>query len=301
MCAQFVGDGLRALHRRFLAAGQQADGHRQHVEPALPEPSLDGGGVGAGAELDDQLASHASINTALNDVEFLQWALPRAGLRWAGFRKPRRQVLRRLRARVEELGLDGLDAYRSYLEANPDEWSHFVSLTPVTISRFYRDRAVFEALETVVLPELRPRRAWSAGCASGEEPYTLALIAPELEILATDVHEPVLRRARAAAYPESSFAELPERLRARMRDGGYRDRVEFRRHDLRDAPPDGPFDLILCRNSAFTYFADSVQARVLAQLLGVLRPGGALVVCLHEQLPLEPWPGARAVYRHVEG
>ena len=152
-------------------------------------------------------------------MEFLQWALPQVGLRWAGFRKPRRQVIRRLHARVQELGLNGLDAYESYLAANPDEWSQFAALTPVTISRFYRDRAVFGALEDVVLPELRPRRAWSAGCASGEEAYTLALIAPELEILATDVHEPVLRRADAAVYPESSFAELPERLRARMSDG----------------------------------------------------------------------------------
>ena len=296
MRGQLVGDGLRVPDRRLLAAREQADGHRQHLEPALPEPSLYGGGVRAGAELDDQLASHASINTALNDDEFLQWALPRAGLRWAGFRKPRRQVLRRLRERVEELGLDGLDAYGSYLEANPDEWSHFVSLTPVTISRFYRDRAVFAALEAVVLPALRPRRAWSAGCASGEEAYTLALIAPELEILATDIHEPVLCRARAAVYPESSFAELPDRLRARMRDGTYRERVEIRRHDLREEPPDGPFDLILCRNSAFTYFADDVQAQVLERLLAVLRPGGALVAGLHEHLPLEPWPGARAVY-----
>ena len=182
------------------------------------------------------------------------------------------------------------------LAANPDEWSQFAALTPVTISRFYRDRAVFRALEDVVLPALRPRRAWSAGCASGEEAYTLALIAPELEILATDVHEPVLRRAHAAEYPESSFVELPERLRARMCGGQYRSRVEIRRHDLRDEPPPGPFDLILCRNSAFTYFADDVQATVLDRLLTVLRPGGALVVGLHETLPLEPWPGARAVY-----
>ncbi len=82
-----------------------------------------------------------------------------------------------------------------------------------------------------------------------------------------------------------------------MRDGAYRSRVEIRRHDLRDTPPEGPFDLILCRNSAFTYFAGDAQAQVLERLLGVLRPGGALVVGLHEHLPLEPWPGARAVYR----
>ena len=301
MRAEFGGDGQRLPHRFLLATREQPDRQGQDVQPVLPEPFLDGVGIGAGPELDDQLAVHGSINTALNDIEFMQWALPQVGLRWAGFRKVRRQVLRRVHARVKELGLDGLDAYESYLAANPDEWTQFAALTPVTISRFYRDRAVFSALEDVVLPALRPRRAWSAGCASGEEAYTLALIAPELEILATDIHEPVLRRARAAVYPDSSFAELPARLRARMHDGTYRTRVEIRRHDLRDTPPDGPFDLILCRNSAFTYFADDVQAEVLERLLGVLRPGGALVVGLHERLPLEPWPGARAVYRRGEG
>ena len=240
----------------------------------------------------------------MTDVEFLQWALPRVGLRWAGFRKVRRQVLRRVRRRLGSLGLSDLDAYREYLEAHPAEWAEFEALTPVTISRFYRDRAVFEALERVVLPALGwPVRAWSAACASGEEAYTLALLGAD--VLATDVDPTMLRRAREAVYEPSSLRELPAPLRERgftdelaVRPE-YRERVTVRRHDLRSPAPDGPFDLVLCRNAAFTYFAADVQEAVLARLVGALRPGGALVVGLHEQVPLEPWPGARAVYRRT--
>src|SRR5438477_9810042 len=113
-------------------------------------------------------------------VEFLQWALPRLRMRWDGFRKVRRQVCRRIERRSRELGLTDLAAYRDYLERRPDEWARLDALCRVTISRFYRDRETFAALEQEVLPALARGGAeievWSAGCASGEEPYTLALL-----------------------------------------------------------------------------------------------------------------------------
>jgi len=87
-------------------------------------------------------------------VEFLQWALPRLRMRWAGFRKVRRQVCRRVERRIRELDLHDVDAYRAYLELTPDEWLQLDALCHVTISRFYRDRGVFELLERSVLPEL---------------------------------------------------------------------------------------------------------------------------------------------------
>jgi chemotaxis protein methyltransferase CheR len=262
-------------------------------------------------------------------VAFLQWALPRLGLRWAGFRKVRRQVCRRVARRIAALGLPDHAAYREHLAAHPDEWAVLRALTPVTISRFARDRAVFGALADEVLPALAAGaraagrdgvRAWSAGCASGEEAYTLALLwddralGPALEVLATDVHPPVLARARAARYQASSLRELPPALRARgfeAAPGGalvvrpeHRRAVTIARHDLRDPPPDGPFDLVLCRNVAFTYFAADAQRGVLGHLAAALRPGGALVLGLHETLPapapgFAPWPGARGVHRYV--
>jgi chemotaxis protein methyltransferase CheR len=205
-------------------------------------------------------------------VVFLQWALPRLGLRWQGFRKVRRQVCRRVSRRIAELGLAEADAYRAYLEGSEEEWDVLAGLCRVTISRFWRDRAVFEGLRDEVLPELGPAlSAWSAGCASGEEPYSLVLAAAEarvrIHVIATDVDPVLLERARRACYQESSLRDLPAHLRTRAFEDGclrreYREPVEFLRHDVRDGAPGGPFDLALCRNLVFTYFGDELQREV---------------------------------------
>jgi chemotaxis protein methyltransferase CheR len=237
-------------------------------------------------------------------VAFLQWALPGLGRRWAGYRKVRRQVCRRVRRRAAELGLDSLAAYRDHLERHADEWRVLDGLTNVTISRFNRDRGVFEFLAGVVG---HGARVWSAGCASGEEPYTLALLRDDLEILATDVDPAVLRRAEAARYPPSALRELPAALRERAFTDGVldpcvRSRVTFKRHDIRGEPPAGPFELVLCRNVAFTYFDDAVQRATLRRIASVMTPGGALVIGAHEALPdgqeeFAPWAPQHGVFR----
>ena len=249
-------------------------------------------------------------------VDFLQWALPRLGLRWQGFRRVRRQVCRRVSRRIADLGLGEAGAYRLFLERNAQEWDALAGLCRITISRFWRDRAVFEALRDVVLPELGPSlSAWSAGCASGEEPYSLVLAAAEarveIHVLATDADPVLLGRARRACYPESSLRDLPTSLRARAFDDGclrpgYREPVDFLLHDVRDGAPGGPFDLTLCRNLVFTYYAEEVQREIGRHLARSLRAEGALVVGVHEALPdrldgLAPWPGARGIYRCRRG
>jgi chemotaxis protein methyltransferase CheR len=247
-------------------------------------------------------------------VALLQWALPRLGLRWQGFRKVRRQVCRRISRRIAELGLREADAYRAHLEATEGEWEVLAGLCRVTISRFWRDRAVFEALRDDVLPELGPKvRAWSAGCASGEEPYSLVLAAAEadveISVLATDVDPALLDRARKACYPASSLRDLPPDLRARAFEDGclqaeHRESVELVRHDVREAAPDGPFDLALCRNLVFTYFSEALQRECAGHLVRSLRHGGVLVVGAREALPegldvMDPWPSVRGVYRSL--
>jgi chemotaxis protein methyltransferase CheR len=275
----------------------------------------------------DPVTSNVATSHRRDDaacVAFLQWALPRLGLRWPGYRKVRRQVCRRLRARLDELGLAGFDAYRARLDADPAEWQVLRALTPITISRFARDRAVFDALGRDVVPALeraaraagRERlRAWSAGCASGEEAHTLALLWPAMDVLATDVHAPAVERARRGRYPASSLRELTaaERERGFVIDDGENAvrpeiaaRVRVARHDLRDArPPTAPFDLVLCRNAAFTYLDGDAQRAVLARLADALVPGGALVVGLHETPPetarFAPWPDVRATHRRLGG
>ena len=116
-------------------------------------------------------------------VRFLQWALPQLHMRWPGFRKVRKQVCKRLGRRLKELGLVDTDAYRQYLVQQPEEWLILDRLCRVVVTRFYRDKRVFETLVEEVLPELattalaagdKTLRCWSIGSASGEEPYTLA-------------------------------------------------------------------------------------------------------------------------------
>lgn len=246
-------------------------------------------------------------------VPFLQWALPRLGLFWPGFRKVRRQVRKRLRSRLVELGLANLQAYRDYLERHPEEWPALDACCRISISRFYRDWSVFDRLRDQILPELAQaaRRAgqqelhcWSAGCASGEEPSTLALIwrfclsakYPDLafQVTATDVDEHLLGRAARGRYGRSSLEELPPAwLDAAFDRCGeefclkpeYRDPVRFLRQDIRHEFPPGTFHCVLCRNLVFTYFDASLQAEILKRLLQQLRPGGFLVLGRHETLP----------------
>ena len=263
-------------------------------------------------------------------VSFLQWALPQLHMRWPGYRKVRRQVCKRVDRRIQELGLEGVEAYRSWLGDNDDEWRHLDACCRITISRFYRDRAVFDALADQVLPALadaaRRRgdtvlRVWSTGCGSGEEPYTLAVIwqselqhrFPEMgvEIVATDADPNVLQRARAGRYAFGSLKELPERLRERAfrRDGDayalkpeYRRGVRFLEQDIREGQPDGRFDLVLCRNLVFTYFDEDRQRDVLRRITGTMHDGAALVLGAHEHLPddtsgLCVWFEKHAIYR----
>jgi chemotaxis protein methyltransferase CheR len=120
----------------------------------------------------------------------LEWALPELGLRPEGFRKVRQQVCKRVARRMRLIDAPDLGAYRRRLEADPGERAVFDSFCRITISRFARDWPVFSWLEHAGLPGLARRAiaehrqrlaCWSAGCASGEEPYTLAIIW-ELEI-----------------------------------------------------------------------------------------------------------------------
>lgn len=258
---------------------------------------------------------------------FLQWALPRLERSWSGYRRVRRLVCKRLAQRLQALGVADLDAYRRHLAARPEEWRALDALCAIPVSRFYRDRGVYDALERRVLPVLvetaapRPAiAAWSAGCASGEEPYTLALIwairlqprfpAAGLRIVATDSDAKVLARARAGRYASSSLKELPGDLRMlgfEEQDGTWRIRdrfraVDFVQQDLREVMPDGPFDLILCRNVVLTYYSPPLRDVLMAGIVGRLRPGGALVVGAHESVPpamqeLLAWPGTRTIYR----
>jgi chemotaxis protein methyltransferase CheR len=224
--------------------------------------------------------------------------------------------------------LDDFAAYRARLEADPTEWRVFDEFCHITISRFFRDRGIFEVLRTRVLPDIAARakregrdaHVWSAGCASGEEPYTLKILwdvevasaypSILLSIIASDVDKAMLARAREGCFASTSLHELPPPLieQAFDRMGSrycvkpkHRKGVEFVDQDLRLELPPRVFDLILCRYVAFTYFAVPLQSKVLVRMLERLRPGGYFVIGTHEQLPgdvpeLVPLIGAPQIF-----
>ena len=264
---------------------------------------------------------------------FLQWALPQLDLRWPGFRKVRRQVCKRLKRRMDELQLDNFSAYRARLEVDSAEWGILDECCHITISRFFRDRRVFEILRSRVLPEIAARakregreaRIWSAGCASGEEPYTLRILwdldvvkaFPDvsLAIIASDVDETMLARARNGCFEGTSVHELPADLVEQAFDRvgellcvkpAHREGIEFLYQDLRTQAPTPQFDLILCRYVAFTYFALPLQQQVLARIVDRLLPDGYLAIGTHELLPgdgpvLTPLPGAPQIFTKAAG
>lgn len=264
-------------------------------------------------------------------VAFLKWCLPQLGLRWPGYRKVRRLVGKRINRRLAELGLADLSEYRTFLTDHSEEWAQLDALCRIPISRFYRDRAVFDAISRELLPQaaaLATARGddtvscWCAGCAAGEEPYTLAMawrlcVAPNwpavtFTVVATDAEEVMIERARAACYSHSSLKDLPPAWleAAFIRRGPlfclateFRKDIRFELQDIRQSMPAGPFDLILCRNLVFTYFDTAAQRHFAQQVRNHLRPGGWLVLGSHETLPLDSRGFTRpeaglAIYRH---
>ncbi len=263
-------------------------------------------------------------------VTFLQWALPRLQMRWPGFRKVRKQVCKRIERRRKALNLPDVAAYKVYLEKQPEEWPRLDSFCRISISRFYRDRAVFDHLRREVWPTLARTilkqgetecRCWSIGCASGEEPYTLSLIwhltlkadFPTLTcpILVTEANAHMLHRAKTGCYPTSSLKDLPPTWREtaftpagdtyRLNEP-FRAGLTFQQQDIRTDCPPASFHLILCRNLIFTYFEESLQQCLLTKITDRLQPGGVFVIGNTEQLPpgesnLMPWLPQYGIYQ----
>ena len=258
---------------------------------------------------------------------FLKQVCPPLDLDWRKYR--RRSARHRLLERIAELGLTDFEEYRDRLREDVAEASGLAERMAVTVSRFFRDKSVWDNLQQRVLPQLlaagsghRYLRAWCVGCACGEEPYSLALLwqgrlqarhsRQRLCVLASDVDAVVLQRAREAVYKGSSLRELPADLRAKWfsaRDNFWRlsptvsRQVYFCRHNFMTEPPPATFDLIMARYLPFTYYRGARRLQSARRLWRALRPGGALMIGAKESLGAQerqffvPWPGAAGVFR----
>lgn len=209
----------------------------------------------------------------------------------AGLRKTLRGAVL---AAAEALGLDPGELVRRVLAEEADCVGALVEHSVIGETYFYRNPEQLLALGRHLFAAEGPLHIWSAGCASGEEPYTLAMALLEAgragrcdRVLATDVSERMLERARAGVYGQWSLRRMPAELLQRYFTGSsaskrvgqeVRAPVELRRHNLVvDPPPAGPFDLVVCRN-VLIYFDPVTAAEVLYRLVSAIRPGGLLAL-----------------------
>jgi chemotaxis protein methyltransferase CheR len=214
---------------------------------------------------------------------------------------------RRIAVRMRAKGAASLEQYTALLDIDPGEYERLVDALTINVTKFYRNRETWDVLAHRVLPALWERRAgsircWSVGCASGEEPYTLAILLHELaresarrgmiRIDATDLDSGALARAESGEFESSAFDEMPDPLIARYfgreaprrLDPEIQRLVKFRHHDLLTAaPPAPPYDLILCRN-VLIYFDRRTQERVFERFVDALASDGYLVLGKVESL-----------------
>jgi chemotaxis protein methyltransferase CheR len=212
---------------------------------------------------------------------------------------------RRIAVRQRVSGAADLPAYAALVRRDPVERRRLVQALTIHVSQFFRNPSCFHAIRRDVLPVIlqekcrrgaRALRAWSVGCACGEEAYSLALLLTETApqaladyscaVYGTDIEPTCLSAAREARYPAASLAHVPPAWRQRHFtpvDGRWelgpavRELVTFRRHNILDPPPFSRIDLAVFRN-VLIYMTSALQERILLALHEVLVPGGFLVL-----------------------
>lgn len=282
-----------------------------------------------------EAAHEASSLTRMNDrifERFSDFIKSELGIKMPSSKKTLLEA--RLQKRLRELGMDTHEEYCEYLfspQGMENELVNLVDVVTTNTTDFFREPKHFDLLMGKVLPELHARggsgrnvNIWSAGCSSGEEPYTLAMVLSEFSrqnagftfsILATDISTQVLRMAVRAIYPETKIGPIPQEYRKRyllrskdrtrrlVRIGpDARCHVRFRRLNfMEDFSFDGQLDIIFCRNVVI-YFDRPTQETLFSRFCRKLAPGGYLFIGHSESLagmdlPLEPV--APTVYRKV--
>jgi chemotaxis methyl-accepting protein methylase len=218
---------------------------------------------------------------------------------------------RRIAVRMRAHGVDTYSAYLTLLQRNPEEYERLKAVITINVTRFYRNAETWNLVRTALLPDLCREergelRAWSAGCSSGEEPYTLAMLMAEhldgqgrpdrlglVTVDATDIDRRCLERAHAARYKREALFDVPANLAERYFEihgsecrvvERVRRQVLVRASDLcTDPPPRRNYHLILCRNVVI-YFARAAQERIFSAFVEALAPGGFLILGKVESL-----------------
>jgi two-component system CheB/CheR fusion protein len=226
----------------------------------------------------------------------------RSGIDFTQYKTP--TIMRRLSRLMLAAGMASIAEYTAYVRQNPEEYQRLVSAFLINVTEFFRDGPLFTELHHTILPQLiadaaaegRDLRIWSAGCSTGEEAYSVAILCAELEraaagpvnfrVFATDLDDAALAFARRGIYGPESLRHVPpewlERYFVKISDAyevtkHIRSRTVFGQHDLARRAPFPHIDLCLCRN-VLMYFTRDLQMRVLGLFAFALRTGGYLVL-----------------------
>ena len=226
---------------------------------------------------------------------------------FTGYKRP--TLERRIGKRMAEVGCETYADYEDYLEVHPDEFVIFFNNILINVTSFFRDPPAWEFVADEIIPRIisgkdanAPIRVWSAGCASGEEAYTLAMILgralgvdefrSRVKVYATDIDEEALAQARSATFPAKSLETVPDDLREQYFEptsrgftfrNDLRRSLIFGRHDLLKDAPISRLDLLVCRNTLMYFNADA-QASILDRFRFALEGGGYLFLGRAETL-----------------
>ena len=232
-------------------------------------------------------------------------------------------INRRIIHRLNMVNCESIDDYFSYIGEHPDEIEKLMDIVTIHVTGFFRDADVYSMLEKTVFPGLIKEKAcsehpvirvWSAGCSTGEETYSLAMLLEylvrksqnniELEVFGTDLSEEVCKIARSGIYSREKILEIPLHIRSNAispeRDlfrisNNVRRVVKFRTHNLFSPPPFSMFDLIVCRN-VLIHFEHDVRGKINRHFHSSLNDDGLLLLGKSEALDTEALERFSLVY-----
>jgi chemotaxis protein methyltransferase CheR len=224
---------------------------------------------------------------------------------------------------MQQLGCAHVHEYLAALSRDPGAEDACRMHLTVSISRFFRDRGLWDTLAEPIVPRMTAGfeglfRVWSCGCARGEEAYSFKILwarlqgsieLPELALWATDMNPDYIEMAKQGIYTLSSLKEVPPDIMVDYFDKvpgkqlfavkpALKNGIHFKRHDiLKDPPPAPRFELIFVRNNLLTYYRHPEKDRALGEIAGSLSPGGVLITGSHEKLP-DGFAGLRPAPEH---
>jgi len=212
------------------------------------------------------------------------------------------QMKRRLTSLYEKKGYRDFVDFLHALEKDRDLMNEFLDRMTINVSEFYRNGKRWEVLQNKIFPKLlnnsKRLKIWSAACSTGEEPYTIAMVLSnylplsQIHVLATDIDENVIQKAKLGLYPDRSLAEVPENMKVKhfVNEGQFykisedvKRTVTYKKHNLLKDSYEANLDLIVCRN-VMIYFTEEAKDQIYHNFSKSLRSGGILFVGSTEQI-----------------